>query len=137
MRTILFAVKVFTVALVGLGLLWLYKWHRDNPGADDKSSSFVATMNRERAVKAWMKNNVPDPEAELMAISQPHEVDGDNLIEAKIRAKNRMGGWVIDGRIFALKAGEIVDRGTVEEYLKQVRPRKWHSRKKWKTSMTN
>ncbi|WP_050028587.1 GYF domain-containing protein [Verrucomicrobium sp. BvORR034] len=78
-------------------------------------------LNRRLAVKAWMKTNFPDPEAELLDDPVMTTEWGVPLLMARVRGRNAFGGYVIQEYAFLWNGDKVVAGEAKEVAIEEIK----------------
>ena len=116
MKTFVFAGKCIALAVAGLLGIWLFTWHRDHPVGAAVTSDRI----EQHEIEAWMKKNMADPEASLVEDLGLQIIGNETTTVVRVRARNALGGWVIEKMVFRRDAENKVQGLTVLEYAHQL-----------------
>lgn len=63
------------------------------------------SISAKSAIKGWVRDNIADPDAEVIDVGSPHKEGPYWVVTAQIRGKNAFGGPVIESKDFYLQEG--------------------------------
>lgn len=79
-------------------------------------SGATGSIQGSSSIKRWVRNNIADPEARVVALSEVMTIGGEDWKKARIAGRNRFGGPIMEDKIFSLHGSTVIGHWTTTQF---------------------
>ena len=80
------------------------------------ASGSMGSIQGSSSIKRWVRNNIADPEARVVALSEVVTVGGDQWKKARIAGRNKFGGPIMEDKIFSMHGSTVIGDWTSTQF---------------------
>lgn len=110
------ATRAGLVVMVVLLIIVFLTQKSDSTGTSQADVEREELFTGRSSIKTWIAANLADPQARLVAVGRVMKVGEWEMKKARVAARNKLGGPIMEDMIFSLSGHVVIEKMTVDEF---------------------